>query len=55
MILYKHLVGCRLKANSPLMAPGTIEGVPSLGFFLSLKHLEITILKTLTDVLTQKF
>ena len=28
------LVGCRLKANSPLVGPGPLGGVPSVGVFL---------------------
>ena len=27
------LVGCRLKADCPLMGPGPVEGVPSVGVF----------------------
>ena len=31
--LVDWLVGCRLKANCPLVGPGPIGGVPSVGVF----------------------
>ena len=35
MLLVGWLVNCRLKANFPLVGPGPIGGVPSVGVFLS--------------------
>ena len=29
-----ELVGCRVKANCPLVGPGTVGGVPSVEVFL---------------------
>ena len=29
-----ELVGCRVKANCPLVGPGTVGRVPSMGVFL---------------------
>ena len=32
--MFGWLVGCRLKANCPLVRPGPIGGVPTVGVFL---------------------
>ena len=32
------LVGCRFKSNCPLMGPGTMGGMSSMGIFLSSKE-----------------